>query len=248
MNRLQSRPAPAASLTPPAPSTPLPLRQSTPHRGSPHQLFTPLHYERNYAYPLVVWLHGAGGDETQLTRVIPHVSLRNYAAVGPRGAVPDPRTSGYRWEQTLAGVTRAEQAIFDAIEVAQDRLHVAPHRVFLAGYQDGGVMALRMALRHPHYFAGAATLGGPFPRGMTPLLRLKEVRRTPLLFMYGRDSRRYSIDELCDDLELFHTAGLQVSVRQYPCGDEITTTMLHDLDAWIMSQVTGEPLLDGDNE
>ncbi len=23
-----------------------------------HCIFTPLHYERNYAYPLIVWLHG----------------------------------------------------------------------------------------------------------------------------------------------------------------------------------------------
>ena len=26
-----------------------------------YSLFSPLHYEQNYSYPLVVWLHGAGG-------------------------------------------------------------------------------------------------------------------------------------------------------------------------------------------
>ena len=30
---------------------------------APHCLFTPQHYERNYAYPLLVWLHGPGDDE-----------------------------------------------------------------------------------------------------------------------------------------------------------------------------------------
>src|SRR5262245_30987235 len=44
-----------------------------------HCIITPLHYERNYAYPLIVWLHGPDDDERQVTRVMPHVSTRNYA-------------------------------------------------------------------------------------------------------------------------------------------------------------------------
>lgn len=244
MNRIQSRPAPAAREMPQAPFSKQVSLATTLRRGSPFQLFTPLHYEPNYAYPLIVWLHGAGGDETQLTRVMPHVSLRNHAAVGPRATAADRHSSSYRWEQTAAGVRQAEQAIFESIEAAESRLNVAPTRIFIAGYQDGGVMALRIALRHPDRFAGAATICGQFPRGLQPLSRLNEVRRTPLLLMYGQESRAYSTDALCDDLELFHTAGLRVAVRQYPCGDEITTAMLHDLDAWIMEQVTGESLLD----
>jgi phospholipase/carboxylesterase len=187
----------------------------------------------------VVWLHGAGGDERQLDRVIPHVSLRNYAAVGPRAA-------GAVWEQTHAGIAHAERVIFESIEAAASRLNVAPQRIFLAGYQDGGVMALRVALRHPRRFAGAATLCGPFPRGLHPLACWKELRNLSLMLMYGREGRTYSIEAMCRDLELFHTAGLQVALRQYPCGDEITTTMLNDLDAWIMEQVTGESILDRD--
>ena len=50
-------------------------------------LFAPMHYESNYAYPLIVWLHGANDDERQLKRIMPFVSLRNYVAVSPRGTV-----------------------------------------------------------------------------------------------------------------------------------------------------------------
>ena len=51
-------------------------------------LFTPLHYERNYAYPLLIWLHGKGGNEHHLRQVMPKISMRNYAAVAPRGTLP----------------------------------------------------------------------------------------------------------------------------------------------------------------
>ncbi len=237
MNRIQARPSAVASATA---ETMLvqPLSVAAPStRRADYRLLSPLHYEKNYAYPLVVWLHGAGGDERQVEQIMPHVSLRNHAAVAPRAA-------GALWEQTSSGIAHAERAVFDAIEAAQTRLNIARNRIFVAGYQDGGVMALRVAMRHPTCFAGAATLCGPFPRGLQPLVRLNLVRRLPLLFMYGRDSRRYSTDVMCSDLELFHTAGLQVAFRQYPCGDEITTTMLNDLNAWIMEQVTGETLLD----
>jgi hypothetical protein len=47
-------------------------------------VFAPLHYEPNYAYPLVVWLHAEGTDEQDLSRVIPRISMRNYVAVAPR--------------------------------------------------------------------------------------------------------------------------------------------------------------------
>jgi phospholipase/carboxylesterase len=243
MNRISAQPAPktlvASPATPKNSAAPakFPLWQPSLSRGAPSRILTPLHYERNYAYPLVVWLHGAGGDETQVERVMPHVSLRNHAAAAPRAA-------GSVWEQTHAGIQHAERAVFEAIDAAQSRLNIAPDRIFLAGYQDGAVMALRVAMRRPHSFAGAASLCGPFPRGLQPLARLKQVRRLPILMMYGQQGTRYSIDAMCNDLELFHTAGLQVALRQYPCGDEMTTTMLQDLDSWIMEHVTGDALLD----
>jgi hypothetical protein len=62
----------------------------------------------------------------------------------------------------------------------------------------------------------------------------------PLFVAHGRDSNQYPIAGLCDDLRLFHAAGLSANVRQYPCGDELTTKMLEDLDAWIMELVTGQ--------
>src|SRR5690606_5013251 len=167
MNRIASRPTTAKLSTLTTPPAKLSQLQGPAPRALPYRIFTPLHYEKNYAYPLLVWLHGAGGDETQLERIMPHVSLRNHVAVAPRAA-------GLVWEQTSGGIAHAERVIFEAIEAAQARLNIARQRIFIAGYQDGGAMALRVAMRHPRCFAGAATLCGPFPRGLQPLARLNE--------------------------------------------------------------------------
>ncbi len=146
---------------------------------------------------------------------------------------------GFQWTQCDADVFAAEQSVFECLDIVNEKFHVANHRVFLAGYQGGGTMAFRLGLKYPDRFAGVLSLGGPFPTGNTPLVYLDEARRLPLFIAQGRSSLIYPIDKTCDELRLFHSAGMHVTLRQYPCGDELNTQMLHDMNVWIMEQVTG---------
>jgi phospholipase/carboxylesterase len=203
-----------------------------------HRIFTPLHYERNYAYPLVVWLHGEDDDERQVTKVMPLVSDRNYVAVGPRGTVAARQPAlGYRWPQQPDDIELAEQRVMSAIAAARNWLNVAPHRIFLAGYAEGGTMAFRLALRQPRMFAGVLSFGGPFPETLHPLAELSEARRMKIFLADGLESQRYPQSDVCRHLRVFHAAGMTVCLRLYRCGDELTTSMLSDMDRWIMEQV-----------
>jgi phospholipase/carboxylesterase len=204
-----------------------------------YDLFAPLHYEPKYAYPLLVWLHGPHGDEHELSRVIPEISMRNYVGVGPRGNLQMEDSRGYRWDDADENLSDAEQHVFDAIDAASQRYNVAANRVFLAGFEGGGTMAFRIGLRNPDCFAGVMSIGGPFPLGGAPLGKLGNARKLPFFIAQGRESENYPIELACEELRLFHTAGLGVTVRQYPCGDEVDTQMLKDMDTWIMEHVTG---------
>lgn len=206
----------------------------------PQTFFAPLHYEPNYAYPLLVWLHGRGGNERQLPQVMRLISMRNYVAVAPRGpARLAGSPSGFVWSESEASLAEATQRVFDCIEAARERFHIAPQRVFVAGFECGGTAALRLALNSPQRFAGALSIGGPFPQCGAPLASLRQARHLPLFIAQGRDSQKYSLERACEELRLFHAAGLSVTLRQYPCGDEIYSQMLHDSDAWMMEQITG---------
>lgn len=78
----------------------LPFDSTTGTAPLTEALFVPQRYEPNYAYPLLILLHGRGGDEQQMVRSMPALSWRNYVGLGLRG--PDPvvrhgREDGYCW-------------------------------------------------------------------------------------------------------------------------------------------------------
>ncbi|MDO4575462.1 MAG: hypothetical protein Q4D98_09660 [Planctomycetia bacterium] len=201
--------------------------------------FAPQHYERGYAYPLVLWLHTPGMNETQLWRVMPMVSLRNYVAVAirgsqtvlPNGCVP----AGYHW--SAESYDSVCSSVFEAVEAARKRYHIAHDRVYLAGSQAGGTMALRIAFRNPTYFAGAASLDGAIPEDTTLLEYLMELKRVRFLFAVSRNSQTCPVDRLCEHLGLLHAAGLAVTLKNYPTAGALQTDMLRDLDRWMMGHI-----------
>lgn len=203
-----------------------------------HAFFVPLHYEPNYSYPLLIWLHGPGyEDERQLVRIMPSISMRNYAAAAPRG-FPAQDAEMLGWPQDPLTIESATQRVFDCVDSARERFHVAPTRVFLGGFDGGGTMALRVALNHPEHFAGVLSLGGALPRGHQPLGRLVAARRLPVFLAMGRQSKIYGPKQASGDLRLLHSAGVSVTLRQYPCGHQLSDPMLRDVDRWMMEQIT----------
>jgi phospholipase/carboxylesterase len=189
-------------------------------------------------------MHGPGAiGERQLSEIMPTISIRNYVAVAPRGfrsdedeAVP----AQLDWPQTAGHIEETERRVFHAVEAASRKCNVAPGRVFVAGFGSGGTMAFRMAMNHPSRFAGVLSLCGGFPRGHNPLARLPLARRLPVFLTVGRDGLEYSPADACNDLRLFHSAGMSVALRQYPCGQELSEQMLRDVDRWIIEQIASQ--------
>ena len=205
-----------------------------------------MHYEPNYRYPLVVWLHSDGFNENQVCHVVPHISTRNYVAVGVRATqATDAAGHRFRWHDSERGLEAAERSIWDGIARVREEYSIHSDRIVIAGYQRGGAMALRVALRHPEFFSAAVSLGGCLGSlaSMDIDRGLLRQRRLPMLWQWSLESNAYSEPRLVNEIQSAMEIGARLEVRQYRNDDEMNTAVLSDLNQWIMNHVvSGAPV------
>ncbi|EMI19130.1 phospholipase/Carboxylesterase [Rhodopirellula maiorica SM1] len=219
--------------------------------GARTAFFLPLHYEANYAYPLLIWLHNDGFNENQVTQVMPHISLRNYVGVGVRASCAiDSAGHRYEWRTRPGAIQTAYENVMQAIDEACERFSVNASRVVLAGYQSGGAMAMRIALRDPKRFAGVVSLGGRMPSGGRALSNLSELRerRMPMLWQWATESSMFDSCELDEDMRRAMMIRAQLEIRQYCDDDEMNTVALADVDQWIMDKVVASASNSGSSD
>ena len=201
-------------------------------------LFGPLQYEKNYAYPLIVWLHADGQNPTQLQSILPSISMQNYFGVAPQGPVGNFQC-GYFWEQDFDAIQAAQESVFAAIQDASSRFNIAKNRIFLAGLGGGGTMALRIAMSQPEQFAGVIALNGPMPEGHSVLARWKEARQLPVFWAHHQASQgKTSASSMCRNFqELFTFGFLNLVAREYPTLKNLEDLAPREINRWIMEQI-----------
>ncbi len=126
----------------------------------------------------VIWLHGLGADgydfvgAVPLLGALPGVRFRfPHAPVRPvtiNGGLPmrawyDIASPDLLAEEDAAGLEASARALQE--RVAEEETDGVPgERVFLAGFSQGGAVALLAALRHPGPLAGVVALSTYLPR------------------------------------------------------------------------------------
>ncbi|MEM6979367.1 MAG: phospholipase [Planctomycetota bacterium] len=203
-------------------------------------ILTPVGYQPNYRYPLIIWLHGDGGAERQVHRVAPHISTRNYVFAGVRGVqASDIRGSRFEWPASRRCVAAATDAVFETIDEVCEKHAIHTDRILLAGYQSGATMACRIALKHPDRFAGLVRMSGQFPSGqhvMADLTRLRQ-RRLPMLWQQAINGSDDDSAELSRDLQLARCLRARLEVRQYVGDDVMNDVALRDIDRWCFDTI-----------
>ncbi len=208
------------------------IRQS----GEDFFSFVPMHYEKNYAYPLIVWLHPDGKKPDEIQRVIQQASIRNYVGIAPQAPVGNFQ-AGYYWEQELETIDLAHDSVTAAIDHATARFNIDPNRIFIAGCGSGGTMAFRIGLERPELFAGVVSINGPMPSEQKPLGQWSSCRELPVFWAHSRKSDEFGQEQLCDQLKLLHIAGFSVTLRQYPNDNCLHDKTLADMNRWIMETI-----------
>lgn len=206
------------------------------NRSDEFSLFVPMHYEKNYAYPLIVWLHSDGAKSSEIHRIMPQASMRNFVGIAPQSPVGN-FEAGYYWEQEPDTIDLAHDSVLAAIDSASVRYNIASHRIFIGGAGTGGTMAFRIALERPEVFSGVISINGPMPDRQKPLGQWHECRQLPVFWAHSRHNEVFDQDQLCQQLRLLHVAGFSVTLRQYPSDCCLNPRTLSDMNNWIMETI-----------
>jgi predicted esterase len=121
--------------------------------------------ERSRPAPLVVALHGFGGNAASFAPVWRDVAEEAGAFLAVPQAFDAAAGGGFSW----GVVEQGEHLVLRAIEMARREHPIDPKRVVVTGFSQGGGMAFTVALRHPELISGAIPIAGFYDERVTPL-------------------------------------------------------------------------------
>lgn len=125
----------------------------------------------------VIWLHGLGADGHDFEPVVPELGLHDLAIrfLFPHAPIQPVTINGGMRMRAWYDITdsairredesgvRASQEQIEALIAREKSRGIPARRIVLAGFSQGGAIALQTALRHPERLAGVLALSTYLP-------------------------------------------------------------------------------------
>ena len=202
----------------------------------------------------VIWMHGLGADGYDFVPMIPELELPESARVRfvfPHAPVrPVTVNAGYAMRAWYDILELTPEGRDDEAGLADSRARIEAHiagersagieaaRIVLAGFSQGGAMALHVGLRHAETLGGIIALSCYLPLRARLTRELQPANRlVPILMCHGREDEvvLHAFGEESRDVML--AAGLDVEWRQYSVGHGLCHPEIFDISAWLQYQL-----------
>ena len=197
----------------------------------------------------VIWLHGLGADGHDFEPVVPELRLPARLAVRfvfPHAPVrPVTINQGMRmraWYDIVqlgggredeAGIRASQQQLEGLIEREGAR-GIPSRRVVLAGFSQGGAIALQTALRFGERLAGTLALSTYLPlAAKLDAERSAAGREMPILMAHGTHDPMISIEHARRSRDMLVALGYRVAWREYAMPHSLCAEEISDLAAWL---------------
>ncbi|MDR1057120.1 MAG: dienelactone hydrolase family protein [Coxiellaceae bacterium] len=201
----------------------------------------------------IIWLHGLGASGDDFINIVhlldlpPQLSVRFVFPHAPLRQVTYSGNAKIRaWFNVVdlkrdsqideIGIRESQGLINELI--AQELAQKNPdYKVVLAGFSQGGVMALQCGLRYPERLAGILVLSGWLALEHTvPLEKASINQQTPILMLHGTNDELIPLDWARAGCDYLRKLDYNIRLLSYPmkhtvCAEEIATigNWLHDL-------------------
>lgn len=198
----------------------------------------------------IVWLHGLGADGHDFESVVPQLGLAPdfpvrfiFPHAPPRpvtingGQVMrawyDIASPDFKQRQDTAGIHASARLITALLDHEQQR-GIPSQRIVLAGFSQGGAIALHTGLRYAHPLAGILALSTYLPLADTLTAEAHAANRTTPIFMaHGHDDNVIPQRLAEASRELLTRAGYELAWHTYAMAHGVCWEEIRKIGAWL---------------
>ena len=184
--------------------------------------------------PLLVLLHGFGANEQDLLPMAARLDPR-LAVASLRGPYQI-RPGGYSWVNgnTADELDNARRMVLECIDQVADSMGADRGRVYLAGFSQGAMLTLAIALTEPEKIAGAAVLSGRLAAAVRDNHAAPErLRGFPILVTHGTDDQQIPIRSAHEIRQALKPMGVAVDYHEFESGHYISEVNVDVLNQWL---------------
>jgi phospholipase/carboxylesterase len=197
----------------------------------------------------VIWLHGLGADGYDFVPIVPELHLPEELA--PRFVFPHAPVRAVTinngmpmraWYDILAfspaameddaGI-RASAALAERYIAREREAGMPVDRIVLAGFSQGGAIALHAGLRQAEPLAGILALSTYLPLRAAIGEITNAARRVPILMCHGRGDPILSLAVAEASRDLLTARGCRVEWKEYPMQHQVCQAEIEDISAWL---------------
>ena len=205
----------------------------------------------------VIWLHGLGADGHDFEPIVPELRLPRELRlrfIFPHApAMPVTINGGMRmpaWYDILqlgggredeAGI-RASEGRLRALVEGQKETGIDPKRIVLAGFSQGGAIALQTALRFSEPLAGVLALSTYLPLAATVEGEAHAGnRKTPIFMAHGLYDDVIPLARAEQSRAKLAAMGYPIDWRTYPMAHSVCAPEIGDIAAFLRGVLTPSP-------
>ncbi|MCM3135494.1 alpha/beta hydrolase-fold protein [Paenibacillus polysaccharolyticus] len=202
-----------------------------------HEVKLPPHYDKTQQYPVIFALHGMGSDEQDMLRLMEPLST-DFIIVAIRG--PIVQGGGYAYFQ-IKSIGNPVRELYDASVQGLQQLIIElsaqyaidPARRYIAGFSQGGIMAMTLALVMGDAIKGIVAMSGYIPQFVKEEYALKPYSNLSAFISHGDQDHLFPLQLGEDNASFFRNHTNQVTYVPYSGGHHVTPELYAKLQHFL---------------
>lgn len=199
----------------------------------------------------IIWLHGLGADGNDFVPIVDQLMIPSSIGVRfifPHAPVrPITINQGYQmpgWydisslsivdQEDESGI-KESSAILKHLCEEQENQGISSNNIVVAGFSQGGAIALHCGCRYPKQLAGIIALSTYVPLASDLTDEIADCASETSVFMaHGRQDDVIAYDNAMDSKELLDENGMDVHWHEYDMGHAVCGEEIQHIRQWLM--------------